>query len=213
MATAYMADSINTSDLPTETVVPGTKNNVAVEYEAGYVNGSWPNATQNAKRFGSSKRLVSIDVNGGFPSADVLDVENGDATPATAPEWIEKRIAGGYNKEYLGVIYCNRGNITAVFNAMAAKGYKIGVHFRTWIATLDGTETVEDMTGVTAVQVYPAAGQDGPATSGHFDLSIVYDTTWKAPTAPPVAPPAPPAAAKTIKTVTIYFSDGSTETI
>lgn len=212
MTTAYMADSITTADIPLSTTLPGTSDHVTIEYVAGYGNGNWPNATDNEKKWGSDKnvRLVVVDTNGNLPSADVLDVENGDASPETAAWWIKHRIADGYNKEYPGVIYCNRGNITAVFNAMDSMGYKVGKDFRTWIATLDGTKTVADMTGVTAVQVYPAAGQPGPATSGHFDLSIVYDTSWKAPS---VAPVAPPVAAKTIKSVTVTYSDGSTQTL
>ena len=212
MTIAYMEDSITTNDMGLSTTVPGTSDHVTVEYIAGYVNGNWANATANAKEWGDNKnvRLVTIDTNGNAPSADVLDVENGDASPETAAWWIKHRIAGGYNKDYPGVIYCNRGNITAVFNAMAGMGYKIGKDFRTWIATLDGTKTVADMTGVTAVQVWPAAGEPGPATSGHFDLSIVYDTAWKAPS---VATVPRPVAVKTVKSVTVTFSDGSTQVI
>lgn len=211
MSTLYMADSITTDDLPETSDFPGSS--VSVEYEAGYVNGNWANASANEKRFGTAKRLVTIDVNGNSPSADCLDVENGDATPTTAADWIEKRIAGGFNAAYPGVIYCNRSNITAVFNAMAAKGYKIGEHFRTWIATLDGkTKTVDDMTGVTAVQVWPATANSG---SGHYDLSVVYDIGWKAPKAAPTPTPtpAPVATVKTIKSVEITFTDGTTQVV
>lgn len=209
MSIGYMADSITTADLPSTTVVPGTNKTVTVGWEAGYVNGHWQNANDNVKRFGSSKRLVTIDTNGNAPSADVLDVENGDATPETSAWWIKHRIAGGFNEEYPGVIYCNRSKLTAVFNAQEAMGHKVGRDFRTWIATLDGTKEVHDMTGVTAVQVWPAHGEPGPATSGHFDLSIVYDTAWKAPTAPVTPPVKPP----TIAHVVVQYSDGTTKTL
>lgn len=199
---AYMADSIVTADLPEQSDWPGQT--VQIEYEAGYVNGHWPNASQNVQRFGNAKRLVTIDVNGTHPSADVLDVENGDATPAQAAEWISARIAGGFNKAYPGVIYCNRSNITAVFNAMAARGHKIGTDFRTWIAYDDNKpEHPDDMTGVTAVQEWTARASSG---AGHYDLSIVYDTSWKAPAVP--VPPTP--VAKHVTGVRVEFSDGST---
>ena len=56
---------------------------------------------------------------------------------------------------------------------MNAAGLEIVKDFRLWIATLDGTKTVPDMTGVTAVQF---AGEN--MTGGHFDESIVYDDDW-----------------------------------
>lgn len=211
MTVAYMADSTETNDIVLSCDLPKTDQHVTVEYVAGYVNGEWKSATTNQAKFGSNKnvRLVTIDVSGNAPSADVLDVENGDASPETAAWWIKHRIAAGFNKEYPGVIYCDRANLTPVFNAMASMGYEVGRDFRTWIATLDGTTEVADMTGVTAVQAYPAAGEPGPATSGHFDLSVVYDTAWKA----PVAPPAPPVEAKTIVSVQVTYSDGSVQKI
>jgi hypothetical protein len=46
-----------------------------------------------------------------------------------------------------------------LFNEMNAAGLEIVRDFRTWIATLDGTQRVHDMTGVT-------------------DESIVYDDNW-----------------------------------
>jgi hypothetical protein len=56
---------------------------------------------------------------------------------------------------------------------MNAAGLQIVRDFRTWIATLDGTKTVHDMTGVTAVQY---AGEN--MTGGHYDESAVYDDLW-----------------------------------
>lgn len=202
---AYMGDSTVAEDIPDSANWPG--HSVDLEYAAGYVNGYWPDATAVAQKH-PGKRIVTIDVNGTHPSADALDVENGDASPATAAEWIAQRIEHGFNREYPGVIYCNRGNITAVFNAMAAKGYQIGRDFKTWIATLDGKTThVDDMTGVVAVQVWPATASSGP---GHVDGSIVYDTSWKAPAPAPVPPP---VKAKTITQVVVHYSDGSQTTL
>jgi hypothetical protein len=48
-----------------------------------------------------------------------------------------------------------------------------------WIASLVGTKTVPDMSGVTAVQWAGAA-----ITGGNWDESVVYDDAWHAP-APP----------------------------
>src|ERR1043165_8928837 len=70
---------------------------------------------------------------------------------------------------------------------MTAAGHHIGRAFRPWVATLDGTKKIADMTGVTAVQY---AGET--QTGGHYDESIVYDPAWKAPAPPPPPPPGPP---------------------
>jgi hypothetical protein len=78
--------------------------------------------------------------------------------------------------------------LEAMFNAMNAAGLEIVRDFRIWIATLDGTKRVHDMTGVTAVQYKRAPKEDAhgnplespsdSVTSGHFDESIVYDDNW-----------------------------------
>ena len=128
--------------------------------------------------------MVWIDVNGSDVYADVLDVETGDATPAGAVVWVKEKLLT--KPVYPPVIYCNRATLTPLFNVMGAAGLHVGTHFRLWIATLDGTKTVPDMTGVTAVQY---AGQ--PQSGGHFDESIVYDAAWKAAAAAPAPKPAP----------------------
>jgi hypothetical protein len=165
-----MRDSTTIGDIP----IAGTS------IVAVYSNGKYAvNPISVTARFGKTP-VVWIDVLGTNPHADVLDVETGDATPATAVAWVKAKLALPHT--YPPVIYCNRGNITAVFNALTGAGYKAGVHFRTWIATLDGTTTVRDMTRVAAIQDRGEA-----QTGGHFDESIVYDVTWKE-TLPPPAP-------------------------
>jgi hypothetical protein len=68
---------------------------------------------------------------------------------------------------------------------MTAHGMRVVRDFRLWVATLDGTKTLPDMTGVTAVQWKPATANSGP---GHYDESAVYDDTWLAPAPPAVGP-------------------------
>lgn len=70
-----------------------------------------------------------------------------------------------------------------MFNALYAVGLKVETHFKLGIATLDGTKTVSDMTGVTYVQY-----------TDHnelYDESVVYDDAWKKVPAT-VVPPKPP---------------------
>jgi len=156
--TRRMFDSTNPAGIPD-----------VVEMVAGYVNGSfnwaakigafdkWPNAAH-----------IRIDVTGANPaSASVLDVERGDAIPAHAAQWIKDRAALGFRP----VIYCDRSTMSQV---MADTGALIhGKDYWFWIATLDGTKELPDMTGVIAVQYANAK-----MTGFDADESIVYDDTW-----------------------------------
>ncbi|HEY4850871.1 MAG TPA: hypothetical protein VII22_08745 [Streptosporangiaceae bacterium] len=139
---------------------------------AGYVNGSYAWTAADWNRFPGIHH-ITIDVIGDRPDADVLDVETGDATPEGAVQWVRNKLAR--HEPYAPVLYCNRSTLTPLFDAMQAAGYHVVQHFRLWIATLDGTQKTNDMTGVTAVQY---AGEK--TTGGNYDQSIVYDDAWKA---------------------------------
>ncbi len=183
--TRTMRDAVNPSAIPL----------AGCDIAAGYVNGAqsqWPAAGWT--RFEADGiPTARIDVIGDAPgAAGVLDIENGDATPDTAPQWIRERkaLTGGGRC----VLYVNRSNITAAANACQAAGLLPGRDFSWWIATLDGqTKTVADMTGVVAVQWI---------SHGSYDESVVYDATWH-----PTGTPAAPTLVKVTATAT--FSDGS----
>lgn len=168
-STRLMRDSIRPDDIP----VSGT------DIVAVYRNGSFAaDPADIASRFPGIP-VAWIDVIGNNAGGcGILDIENGDATPQTAAHWVAARHA----VEGKPVLYVNRSNITAVYNVMAANGWKPGIHFRVWLATLDGTVSVPDMTGIVAVQ---ARGSD--RTGGNYDESVVYDATWHAPAKPPAA--------------------------
>lgn len=157
--TRILRDSITATDIPTD----GT------ELVAGYGNGLYTWSPEDWTRFAGVPH-ATIDVDGSRPESDVLDVERGDASVQTAAAWVAKKWTGPII--YPPVIYASRDSLTPLFDALNAAGFEVGKHFRLWIATLDGTESVPDMTGVTAVQYQGA----GPA--GHFDQSIVYDDAW-----------------------------------
>ncbi len=163
--TRIMRDSTTAADIPT----------AGIQLVAGYLNGKisqWSNDDWN--RFaGTSVGLVTIDVDGSRPDADVLDVETGDASVTTAVTWVKNKLGRG--PSFLPILYCNRSTLTPLFNALLAAGFHVNTHFKIWIGTLDGTMSVPDMTGVVAVQ-YAGEAQTG----GHYDQSAVYDDTWKA---------------------------------
>jgi hypothetical protein len=130
---------------------------------AGYIDGDYAWTPADWDRFPGAA-LVKINVTG-VPEhgGDMLDVENGAATPADAPVWWE----GQARKTNLGV-YVNRSNLGAVENAMGTRPW-----WR-WVATLDGTLFVP-VAGWVPFQ-RPAAVQFASAQlSGiHADVSLVY---------------------------------------
>lgn len=84
---------------------------------AGYVDGpfAWPASAW--LRFPGS-RLVRIATMAGTDDGDVLDVENGDATPQQAPAWVAMRRRAGRTP----AVYCNQSTWPAVLDAFAAAG-------------------------------------------------------------------------------------------
>lgn len=164
-----MADSITGTELVNRGVnVPGIGSQ-RISLTAGYANGSFHASSQE-----SGPTDVLIDVNGSVPGADVLDIENGDATPQQAATWVHGHNAhGGTN--YPAILYVNRSNIHVVANVLTAIGLQVDRDYKWWISTLDGTTTVPDMTGVVAVQAWNA----GNFAPRNIDLSIVYDDAWK----------------------------------
>lgn len=169
--TRTMYDSVNVNDIP-----------LATDLAAVYFNGKYACTDQQFEaRFGSLTKRVLIDVNGREPACDVLDVENGDATPETAALWVDDKNAMGQT----GTVYCARDSIEAVWAACKGHSYYL------WVATLDGTLTwngalLQDVAGVVAVQF------EGSLQTGiNADRSVVFDASW-----PKVAAASPPVAAK-----------------
>jgi hypothetical protein len=163
-----MRDSISVPGIPVQ----------GCDIGALYCNGLYQADPGLAARHFGDIPIAWIDCFGTDPTADVLDVEKGDATPVDAAVWVAARLA--LKPSYPPVVYCNRMSLTPLFNALNAAGLQIVTHFRLWVATLDGTKALPDMTGVTAVQ-YEGMGS--------YDESVVYDDTWLAP--PPVPDPPP----------------------
>lgn len=63
---------------------------------AGYVGGFWPTYSGLVARFPNALHL-SIAVNAS-EDADILDVENGDATPSQVPVWVRRQLARGLKR-------------------------------------------------------------------------------------------------------------------
>ena len=154
---SVMYDAINVLSLP-----------AGADIYAGYDDGRWPDAAAIAAQF-PSKPVVRITV---FPSdneGDVLDVETGDATPAQAPAWVQKRRAAGHTWP---TVYCSESAWASVIGAFQAQGVAQPFY---WVAA------------------YPGAGATVPAGAvAHqwTDHNNAYDESVVNPGWPPV--PAPP---------------------
>ena len=100
-----MFDSITPSVLPT---------GGSYAY-AGYVDGLWPTYAEVKSRFpGHDVLSIAVFASG---NAQCLDIENGDATIAEAPGWVERQIQLGV---YRPVLYIQASNMKALEQAMAA---------------------------------------------------------------------------------------------
>ncbi len=138
---------------------------------AYYLNGHYavPSVAHVEAMF-PGKVLVPIDVTGGRANyARVLDVETGDASPATAAQWVQsfKLVNPSYPHGGRPVIYCNLSTLAAVTLEMHAAGLYAGRDFYLWIATQDGTEFQGP--GVVACQTWDRGG---------YDESVVYSDQW-----------------------------------
>lgn len=175
--TRIMRDSVNAFNIPVDTPIV-----------AGYVNGHYAWNQASWDRFPGAYRHAGIDVFGTAPHvAGILDIEQYDATPAIAVEWVKARNA--IHPSYPPVLYVNRSNRDTVVKMQESAGHVLGKDFKLWVATLDGTEHLSDMNGVVAIQYKDTGG---------YDESIVFDDKWHEapqpvkPPVPPVKPPVPP---------------------
>lgn len=127
---------------------------------AGYGDGAWTWSSAGWARFPPPVVSLSIVVSAA-DVGDILDVEQGDAAPGDCPGWADRFRRPGRRRP---TIYCNRGTIAAVRQAMGSRP------FDWWAATLDGTV---DVAGAVAVQ---ARGAD--LTGGAYDESVILDPSW-----------------------------------
>lgn len=162
MTTMY--DSIDANSLPDDT-----------QLCAGYINGKYQSYYGMVTRFGVSKvRSITTSAHnpdGSYVVADILDVENGDASPIEAPDWaISMR-----ELDRDPTCYCSRlgtwPNTQKIFSlrGLSAPNY--------WIA--DYTHSPHLVPGSVATQWTDA---------GPYDISITNDS-WPLSTVNPIPSP------------------------
>lgn len=112
-----MFDSVNVAMLP--------PNKAAY---AGYIGGSWPNYREIVQKFPHALHL-SVAVASRY-DADCLDVEQGDATNATAVPWVKRQHARGVKQP---VLYTFLANAQPMIDHLAKNGIPWG-QYKLWIA-------------------------------------------------------------------------------
>lgn len=122
---------------------------------AGYIDGHYANITEMQARFPHAA-VVRITVFASDNEGDVLDVENGDATPEQAPAWVVARRRAGHTDP---AVYCNLSTWRTVIAAFRRSGIAVPLW---WIADWDGV--AELSAGMFAKQY---------AGTTMYDLSIV----------------------------------------
>jgi hypothetical protein len=137
------------------------------EMVAGYDNGRYAWTTAEWNLFPHAVK-VHISISASANTGDVLDVEQGDATPAQAKAWIEMRKRAGL---WRPTIYCSRSVIPAV--RQATGNLVLGQDYDIWAA--DYTGQPHQVTGCAATQYINTPG---------YDASIVHDDGWPHRSAP-----------------------------
>lgn len=139
-----MYDSVDASKIPAGALAV-----------AGYVDGAYAWSPADWARFPSAVKLTIATSS--RSSADILDVERGDATPGEVPAWCDAFTRPGRRAP---TVYCSRASWPAVQAAVGARRVDY------WISTLDGTTSVP---GAVAVQYLDA---------GPYDESLILDASW-----------------------------------
>lgn len=128
---------------------------------AGYVDGRYVWSPAAWARFPNAVK-VRIAVFASTNDGHVLDIETGDATPAQAPGWVQRRRAAGIDPS----VYCNLSLWPAVRAAFHAANVA-EPHY--WVAGYPGGGAVIPAGAI-------AHQYADPATSGgQWDLSVVAD--------------------------------------
>jgi hypothetical protein len=166
-----MYDAVNLEGVPADATMV-----------AGYVDGHFQSYNGLKARFPHAVH-VGIAVSAHTNAGQVLDVENGDATPSQAVSWVSMRRAAGQEP----TVYCATSTWLSVRSAFHTHGVA-EPHY--WIAHWDGSTAIPN--GAVAKQY---------RSGKSYDTSVVL-AHW--PGVDPVSKPAPKPAPKP-KPPTLYI--------
>jgi hypothetical protein len=166
---------------------------------AGYVTGSdgvpWT-AAQFAERPGAVRIDQSPAGTVWDATADVDDYENGAVQLGELAGRAKARLAaftsGARPGQRQPAVYCSRGNVTPVVNALIAGGVTAGVGL--WIADWDNSQAQAEQEVNAASGPFPVIGRQFQ-DNGDYDTSV-FSAAWlakvSAAPAAPVVPQVPP---------------------
>lgn len=142
-----------------------------------YVAGNSFIWTPAEKAMFPANSLVGITLTASYtgPGSDVLDVENGGASPDQVKTWIEAKHSAGYA---VPTIYASKSIIPTV--VAAAHPFVAGTDYDLWVADWDGNESLP----------WPAAAAKQFRNAGPYDVSVIFKRDW--PVRSHVTPPPPP---------------------
>lgn len=130
---------------------------------AGYDDGAWQSLTALTAAYPTALHVsICVTATG---SARVLDVENGDATPAEAPGWAEKERASGNPHP---VVYCNETYTWPLVKAaFADQGVAPPLY---WVANYvnDPTQVPAIPDGAIGLQYYDHGGYDASVVADYW---------------------------------------------
>jgi hypothetical protein len=130
---------------------------------AVYADGAY--AASSSEMSGHHHSVLWIDTNGSDPNASALDVEPGDATPASAAQWVTAHLAK--QPHSVAIIYTMRSDWSAVQDAVGGLPSWEQSHVRYWIA--DPTGVAHVVPGSSATQWYWGSNYDISTANPNFE--------------------------------------------
>jgi hypothetical protein len=143
-----------------DSVTPGTL--PSGQPAAVYADGAY--AASSSQVAGHSS-VLWIDCNGSDPSANVLDVEPGDASPAGAAQWVDARLTSHPNS--VAIVYTMLSDWSAVQDSVGGLPSWMQSHVRYWIA--DPTGVAHVVPGSSATQWYWGSNYDISTANPNFE--------------------------------------------
>jgi hypothetical protein len=129
---------------------------------AVYADGAYAASTSQVAGHHS---VLWIDCNGSDPSANVLDVEPGDATPAGAAQWVGTRLHHQPNS--VAIVYTMLSDWQSVKDNVGGLPSWMQSHVRYWIA--DPTGSPHMIPGSSATQWYWGSNYDISTANPNFE--------------------------------------------
>jgi hypothetical protein len=128
---------------------------------AVYADGAY---AASASEVSGHHSVLWIDTNGSDPNANALDVEPGDATPASAAQWVQAHLSA--QPHSVAIIYTMRSDWSAVQSAVGGLPSWEQSHVRYWIADPTGVPHV--VPGSSATQWYWGSSYDMSTANPNF---------------------------------------------